>query len=81
MRSAYVEALGREPDFTNHALSANAVDLIPFTETLDYIFLSKHWSVKTVRELPPRAAATREACSPNGDEPSDHLLIGADLML
>ena len=81
MRSAYVEALGREPDFTNHALSDFAVNSTPFTETLDYILLSKHWSVKSVRELPPRTAASREACSPNGDEPSDHLLIGADLKL
>lgn len=81
MRSAYVEALGREPDFTNHALSDFSDNGAPFTETLDYIFLSQHWSVKSVRELPPRAAATKAACSPNGDEPSDHLLIAADLEL
>jgi endonuclease/exonuclease/phosphatase family metal-dependent hydrolase len=81
MRSAYALALGREPDFTNHALTDCSVDGVPFTDTLDYIFLSKHWSVESVRQLPPLAAATRAACGPNSDEPSDHLLIGADLAL
>jgi len=74
--SAYVLKNGREPDFTNNA---RVREEPPFTETLDYVFLSPHWSVQDVIELPGRDAIAGPF--PNAQEPSDHMLIGADLRL
>lgn len=74
--SAYVLKNGREPDFTNHARAGEAP---LFTETLDYIFLSPHWSVQDVVKLPGRDDI--EGPFPNAREPSDHVLIGANLSL
>lgn len=51
MRSAYVVANGVEPDFTNNAIIK---DLPQFTETLDYIFISEHWNVDSVLQIPRR---------------------------
>ena len=51
MHSAYVLANGEEPDFTNNAIIK---DLPQFTETLDYIFVSDHWHVSNVKQLPIR---------------------------
>jgi endonuclease/exonuclease/phosphatase family metal-dependent hydrolase len=77
MRSAYAEYQGKEPDFTNYA---KVKDDEPFIETLDYIFLSPHWSVSKVKELPNRKDVL-DGPFPNADQPSDHLLIAADLQL
>jgi endonuclease/exonuclease/phosphatase family metal-dependent hydrolase len=74
LRSAYQVKTGREPDFTNRA---QVGDEPVFTETLDYIFLSPHWSVEAVVQLP--SGADLEGSFPNAVEPSDHVLIGADL--
>jgi 2',5'-phosphodiesterase len=74
--SAYVLKNGREPDFTNNARVGEEP---PFIETLDYIFLSSHWSVQEVVALPGRDAI--EGPFPNALEPSDHMLIGANLSL
>jgi hypothetical protein len=78
MRSAYVVAHGKEPDFTNFA--QNKDEAVPFIETLDYIFLSPHWDVKKVKELPHRKDIS-DGPFPNADQPSDHLMIAADLLL
>jgi 2',5'-phosphodiesterase len=74
MRSAYAVKNGREPGFTNHA---RVGDDPVFTETLDYIFLSPHWTVESVVTLPDRADPQRPF--PNNQEPSDHVLLGASL--
>lgn len=51
----------------------------PFIGTLDYIFLSKEWSVNGVREISKREEV--DGPFPNVDEPSDHALIAADLKI
>jgi 2',5'-phosphodiesterase len=76
LRSAYAVKTGKEPDLTNHARVGDAP---VFTETLDYIFLSPHWSVEQVVALPARTDL--KEVYPNASEPSDHLLIGACLRL
>ena len=85
MRSAYVEGLGEEPEFTNYSHTGE-VGVGPaeaFCETLDYIFISPHWSVADVEALPTKAAlaSDRIASYPSADEPSDHLMLGAELTL
>lgn len=76
LNSAYAVLQGKEPDFTNYAQSR---DSEPFIETLDYIFCSPEWKVERVLEIPDRADA--QGPFPNLDvkEPSDHVLIAADL--
>ncbi len=76
--SAYQEALGSEPDFTNYAKIKNDD---PFIGTLDYIFLSKGcgWKVKSVDSIPHRDDV--KGPFPNDEEPSDHVAIAADLDL
>jgi endonuclease/exonuclease/phosphatase family metal-dependent hydrolase len=79
MRSAYaVAGGGSEPDFTNNAWIKDGP---AFRETLDYILLSKEWSVKAVEPLPPLSSLDAEDFYPNASEPSDHLLLAADLTL
>ena len=74
MRSAYAEQLGREPDFTNWA---QIRDEPPFVDVLDYVFLSPHWRVRGVQELPSRDAIPGPL--PTEQEPSDHLLLAAEI--
>jgi len=74
MKSAYHEKLGKEPDFTNYA---RVKEKDPFIDTLDYVFLSPHWKINAVKELPHRDEA--KGPFPNEDEPSDHILIAADI--
>lgn len=91
MDSAYAE-IGLEPEFTNYAHIQDQED--PFIGTLDYIFLSRKakttriidekvagewWKVNGVTKLPSVAASGGPF--PNANEPSDHLLISADLEL
>eukprot|EP00240_Pyramimonas_obovata_P003883 CAMPEP_0118938880 /NCGR_PEP_ID=MMETSP1169-20130426/27320_1 /TAXON_ID=36882 /ORGANISM="Pyramimonas obovata, Strain CCMP722" /LENGTH=374 /DNA_ID=CAMNT_0006882977 /DNA_START=262 /DNA_END=1386 /DNA_ORIENTATION=+ len=76
LRSAYKEALGSEPDFTNYA---QVREQPPFIETLDYVFLSPGWAVAQVLPLVHRDEAGGPF--PNASEPSDHVLIGAALTL
>ena len=75
MRSAYAEN-GGEPDFTNNA---RAKEDDPFIDTLDYIFLSPEWKVESTKSMFHREVANGPY--PNADEPSDHVLISADLSL
>jgi len=79
LESAYLTKLGAEPDFTNLATTKFGGGL--FCETLDYIFLSKgDWSVRAVKPLQRRDAVVPECKSyPSRGEPSDHVLIWADL--
>ncbi len=77
MRSAYAEA-GGEPDFTNYA---RIKEDDPFIDTLDYIFLSEEWKVKGVKELPHRDGSGGPFPNLDKGEPSDHILIAANLEL
>jgi len=82
MRSAYAVASsegsekGREPDFTNYAQTS---DDGPFIDTLDYLFLSEQWEVIDVLALPNRVDVAGPL--PNASEPSDHVLLYANLSL
>jgi mRNA deadenylase 3'-5' endonuclease subunit Ccr4 len=72
VRSAYAEC-GGEPAFTNWAqIKSEPV----FKETLDYIWLSKHWRVDDVLRHQPTVGPL-----PTESDPSDHLLIAATLAL
>jgi mRNA deadenylase 3'-5' endonuclease subunit Ccr4 len=84
MDSAYAVHCGTEPSFTNYAHLKEGED--PFIGTLDYIFLSRKegssdndWVVCDTVKLPEREASGGPF--PNHCEPSDHLLIAADLQL
>ncbi len=87
MNSAYA-AFESEPEFTNYAHLKDDSD--PFIGTLDYIFLSKNssvesvsrkyeWKVCGVQPLPSKQDSGGPF--PSEKEPSDHLLIAADLEL
>ena len=67
MKSAYHQMLGREPEFTIRAGTQP-----PFIDTLDYIFYSSNITPIEVLALPKE-----ETFTPNAQEPSDHLMIGA----
>jgi len=75
-RSAYAEVNGEEPNFTNYA---KVLDKPVFIDTLDYIFLSPEWKIDSVRELPHRDEV--QGPLPNKDEPSDHVMISAQVAL
>uniref|UniRef100_A0A7R9WSI9 Endonuclease/exonuclease/phosphatase domain-containing protein n=1 Tax=Craspedostauros australis TaxID=1486917 RepID=A0A7R9WSI9_9STRA len=79
MISAYAQALGKEPAFTNHA---RVHENEPFIDTLDYIFCSDQWKVDGVLELPAEQDESKGPF-PNleHNEASDHVLIAADLSL
>ena len=73
--------VGTEPEFTNFAKRkfSNGVE---FCETLDYIWLSDEWKVEHVTALPSRKdVPDRVESFPSETEPSDHMLIGAPLVL
>lgn len=76
MKSAYAEANGCEPNFTNHAKCREDE---PFIDVLDYIFLSPEWSVEGVKYLPHRDEVNGPL--PSEQEPSDHILIAANMSL
>lgn len=79
LRSAYKEALGGvEPPFTNNAWIEGRDE--PFRETIDYILVSPGVDVLGVRKL-PGALEPNDPVYPSIDEPSDHLLLSADLRL
>jgi len=74
LRSAYAVSKHGEPNFTNYA---RVKEQDPFIDTLDYIFLSKDWRVMDVKPIVHRDVANGPY--PNKAEPSDHVLIAADL--
>ena len=51
----------------------------PFIGTLDYIFLSKEWRVESVLPTAHRDTV-KYGPYPNKMEPSDHIMIAADLL-
>ena len=77
LRSAYQVANGQEPEFTNHAWTSGMPE--PFTDTLDYIWISDHWDVESVMDLPNRESLMNIKSYPTESEPSDHVMIGANL--
>jgi len=77
MRSAFVAKNGKEPDYTNLAWSKFNKE--KFIATLDYIWLSDEWSVNGVPSLPTEEAMTDVKSFPSPTEPSDHILVWADL--
>ena len=78
MRSAYAESVDGEPDFTNYA---RVREDEPFIDTLDYIFLSDEWKVLDVKKLTKREEAGGPFPNLQLNEPSDHVLIAADLTI
>jgi len=71
--SAYWKALGKEPVFTNRSKCPEE-----FTDTLDYIFLNwGSWNVDRVLPLPEEPGKYL----PSIEEPSDHLLLMAELSM
>ena len=84
MRSAYAAFHnGQEPDFTNYAAprSLEEGNNECFVDTLDYIFISPEWKVTATTEIPNRDHV--KGPFPNLDvmEPSDHILLAADMEL
>ena len=76
LSSAYASALGSEPKFTNWS---KVKEEAPFVETLDYIFYSNNdWEVKGVTDL---KLESLQGPFPIADEPSDHLLLSAELSM
>jgi 2',5'-phosphodiesterase len=77
VRSAYaIHNQGQEPDCTNYSRCGAQEDC--FIDTLDYIFTSPtQVQVTGVTALPKREEIAGPL--PNVEEPSDHLLIAADL--
>jgi 2',5'-phosphodiesterase len=78
LRSAYRDALGREPGFTNFARTKGQE--ASFCECLDYVFMSPEWTVRDVVGVPETPPEGVESF-PTAREPSDHILIGAELLL
>jgi endonuclease/exonuclease/phosphatase family metal-dependent hydrolase len=75
LRSAYAEAHGAEPAFTN---CAGVRDEPLFVETLDYIFVSAGVQVLDADALPASKDGATEAY-PTAQEPSDHVLLAATM--
>ena len=82
LKSAYVVANGKEPDFTNFAYTKPmGSDMDAFVETLDYVFLGPGWAVTSVLDTVPASAIDRSKPYPTADQPSDHCMIAADLQM
>mmetsp|Transcript_34499 Transcript_34499/g.108147 ORF Transcript_34499/g.108147 Transcript_34499/m.108147 type:complete len:354 (-) Transcript_34499:77-1138(-) len=73
MESVYSSFHGSEPDFTNYA---QIFEDPPFIETIDYIFCRPGMKVVGCLPLPRRQEVSGPL--PNDQEPSDHIMIGAD---
>lgn len=82
VQSAHAAVNSREPDFTNHSYmyfnGTTQTDAV-FSETLDYIFLSKGWHVDSVKDLPTKDSMVDNDISslPTEYEPSDHIMVCA----
>ncbi|KAH8046437.1 hypothetical protein JL720_16386 [Aureococcus anophagefferens] len=76
-------AAGAEPDFTNFAYTKPmGGERDAFVETLDYIFCSAgQWKVAGVKELRSKHGLDTSKPYPTADEPSDHVMLAADLEL
>jgi mRNA deadenylase 3'-5' endonuclease subunit Ccr4 len=72
MKSAY-GSFDKEPLFTNYAQTGNN-EL--FSGCLDYVFVSRGWTVNDVKKLPSNLP---ELTYPSLGEPSDHLMLAVKL--
>lgn len=82
--SAYKEYLGHEPEYTNYAQTKFMSE--PFIDALDYIFLStsngnSEFAVRSITFLPSKDEALKGGPYPDTKQPSDHLLLSADLSI
>jgi endonuclease/exonuclease/phosphatase family metal-dependent hydrolase len=73
LRSAYRECNGKEPHHTAHSQTKGSPC---FTDTIDYIFVSRHWRVTETLALPSAPAASSYPCATQG---SDHCMIAATI--
>jgi hypothetical protein len=77
LQSAYAVSDHGGPDFTNYA---RIREQEPFIDTLiDYIFCSDEWKVLGVKSLQSREEAGGSFPNLDRDEPSDRVLVAADL--
>lgn len=79
LQSAYASFKGEEPEFTNYAQFRDQAE--PFYACIDYVFVSKGGKVVGVKDLPRFAEVKDTGPFPNPHEPSDHVLIAADVEL
>lgn len=73
LKSAYMEVLGSEPEFTNYAKLGNTD---PFIECIDYLFCTGGVEVVDVLRLPNKDMIDGGGL-PDNNEPSDHVMVGA----
>lgn len=80
MKSVYKSFQGHEPEYT---ICSRIKDKEEFVDTLDYIFLSgKHdWKIKSILKLPKKKEGVAKGYMPTEEEPSDHMMLGAELTL
>uniref|UniRef100_A0A6T8PH94 Endonuclease/exonuclease/phosphatase domain-containing protein n=1 Tax=Hemiselmis andersenii TaxID=464988 RepID=A0A6T8PH94_HEMAN len=76
MRSAYADCNGGEPEMTNYAINPRSG---LFVGCIDYIFVTPQVKVLGCLEL--MAKSDFASSLPTEGEPSDHVMIGADLRL
>lgn len=84
MKSAYLDALGAEPEVTNFATTKFNKDSGGFHGCLDYIFHTGfRGGVRSVVPLPTLDGIKKDGIKslPSTKEPSDHLLLAAELQL
>ena len=80
MISAYKLVYKREPRFTNYTKTSRGTEV--FEATLDYIFVSPNINVSSVIRLPQeRPIDIYQTPLPTAEEPSDHLMLGAEIDL
>jgi endonuclease/exonuclease/phosphatase family metal-dependent hydrolase len=77
LRSAYADALGQEPHFTNYAWVEGQDE--PFQQTIDYILVSEHVEVEGVQALPK--VDLGDPVFPSAAQPSDHVFLAADVWI
>lgn len=75
LSSAYKSINGKEPLYTNNTFTNHMT--AQFTNTLDYLFYSEGLQVLSIDDLP----TNNTQIYPNKDEPSDHIMIGAEFSL
>jgi mRNA deadenylase 3'-5' endonuclease subunit Ccr4 len=72
-QSAYKKKHKTEPDYTNYT------DI--FNGTIDYIFVSQGWKVKSIDVLNKNDKLIKKKFIPNSEVPSDHLPLFAKIIL
>jgi 2',5'-phosphodiesterase len=80
VRSAYKDYLGTEPEYTNNAWVKG---MSHFVECLDYIWISPEWKVIGADDIAGPGSKNAVLSSgqpfPNKYEPSDHVMLAANL--